>query len=170
MIAHFALIYFMLKVAAMLKYGMITAPAMATTVLLDTNFLLIPAQFGVDIFAELQRLCDFNYKVAVLEDTVKELEGIMADKTASAKNRKAAGLGVQLIKAKGVRVISAPSGERKVFKSTDKAILEFAVAGNRLADKSVIVATQDKDLRKSLRVHGVGVIILRQMQHLEFYL
>ncbi len=140
---------------------------MATTVLLDTNFLLVPAQFGVDIFAELERVCSFNYKTVVLEATIKELEGIVSDKTASAKDRKAAELGCQLIKAKGVKVIMP---ERKVFKSADKAILDFAVAGNRAAHKSVIVATQDKELRDTLRSHGVGVIILRQKQHLEFYL
>ena len=136
-------------------------------VLLDTNFLLIPAQFKVDIFAELGRICDFSYEVVVLEATVNELQGIMEDKTASAKDRRAAGLGLQLIKAKNVRVIKV---ERKVFKSPDKAILEFAVAGNRLVNRSVFVATQDKELKDNLRARGVCVIILRQKQHLAFYL
>ncbi|HLD97624.1 MAG TPA: PIN domain-containing protein [Candidatus Nanoarchaeia archaeon] len=140
---------------------------MATAVLLDTNFLLIPAQFGVDIFAELDRICAFNYKAVVVEATISELEGIASDKSASAKDRKAALLGLQLIKAKGVKVVRP---ERKVFKSADKAILEFAVAGNKESHKSVIVATQDKELRESLRSKGVGVIILRQKQHLKFYL
>ena len=136
-------------------------------VLLDTNFLLIPAQFKVDIFAELGRICDFSYEVVVLEATVNELQDIMEDKTASAKDRRAAGLGLQLIKAKNVRVIKV---ERKVFKTTDKAILEFAVAGNRLEHRSVFVATQDKELKDNLRTRGVGVIILRQKQHLALYL
>ena len=136
-------------------------------VLLDTNFLLIPGQFGVDIFSELQRICDFPYEVAVLEATVNELRGIMDNKTASAKDRRAARLGLQLINAKNVRVIKV---ERKVFKTTDKAILEFAVAGNSSEQKSVFVATQDKNLREKLRAKGVGVIILRQKQNLEFYL
>ena len=121
-------------------------------VLLDTNFLLIPAQFKVDIFAELQRLCDFNYEVVVLAATVAELNGVVNDKNSSAKNRKAAKLGLQLIKAKNVRVIKV---ERKVFKSPDKAILEFAVAGNRLVNRSVFVATQDKELKDNLRARGV---------------
>ena len=136
-------------------------------VLLDTNVLLIPGQFGVDIFSELQGICDFPYEVAVLEATVNELRGIMDNKTASAKDRRAARLGLQLINAKNVRVIKV---ERKVFKTTDKAILEFAVAGNSSEQKSVFVATQDKNLREKLRAKGVGVIILRQKQNLEFYL
>ena len=136
-------------------------------VLLDTNFLLIPAQFKVDVFAELGRICDFSYEVVVLEATVNELHGIMEDKTASAKDRRAAGLGLLIIKAKGVEVVKS---DRKVFKTTDKAILDFAVAGNRLEHRSVFVATQDKELRDNLRARGVGMIILRQKQHLEFYL
>ena len=128
-------------------------------VLLDTNFLLIPAQFKVDIFAELRRLCDFSYEVAVLAATVAELNGIVNDKNASANDRRAAKLGLQLIKAKGVSVIGA---ERKVFKSTDKAILGFAAQGRG----SVVVATQDRLLREKLKSAGVAVIVMRQKQYL----
>ena len=128
-------------------------------VLLDTNFLLIPAQFKVDIFAELRRLCDFSYEVAVLAATVAELNGIVNDKNASANDRRAAKLGLQLIKAKGVSVIGA---ERKVFKSTDKAILGFAAQGKG----SVVVATQDRLLREKLKSAGVAVIVMRQKQYL----
>ncbi len=135
---------------------------MRKIVLLDTNFLLIPAQFKVDIFAELQRLCDFSYEVAVLAATVDELNGIIGNKAASAKDRAAAKLGLQLIKAKGVRAIRT---ERKVFKSTDKAILGFAAQGRG----SVVVATQDRLLRKKLKSAGVPVIILREKQYLKFF-
>lgn len=135
--------------------------AEAKTILLDTNFLLIPAQFKVDIFAELQRACDFSYKIAVLDATVSELEGIITSKKASARDRRAAGLGLQLIKAKGVSVIKA---DRKVFKSTDKAILDFAVAGARSGP--VIVATQDRKLREGLAARGVRVAVLRQKKYL----
>lgn len=130
-------------------------------VLLDTNFLLIPAQFRVDVFAELKRLCDFNYEVAVLAATVAELNGIVNGKEASAKDRAAAKLGLQLIKAKGVSVIKP---DRKVFKSTDKAILDFAAKDR----DSVVVATQDRLLREKLKSAGVAVIVLREKQYLKF--
>lgn len=130
-------------------------------VLLDTNFLLIPAQFRVDIFAELRRLCDFNYKLAVLAATVAELDGIASDKTASAKDRRAAKLGLKLLKAKGVSAVGA---DRKVFKSTDKAILDFAIQGKG----GVVVATQDRLLREKLKSAGVAVIVLREKQYLKF--
>lgn len=131
-------------------------------VLLDTNFLLIPSQFGVDVFAELQRLCDFSYEVAVLAATVDELEGIIGSKAASAKDRGAAKLGLQLLKAKAVKVLKS---DRKVFKSADKAILDFAVNGRG----SVVVATQDRLLREKLKSAGVAVIVMRQEQYLKFF-
>ena len=128
------------------------------TVLLDTNFLLVPGQFGVDIFAGLYGICSFQYEVCVLDATLAELDGIVSDKKASAKNRRAAGLGLQLLKAKGVKVIKT---DRKVFKSTDKAILDFAAT-----NRDCVVATQDKELREKLRAKGVSVVVLRQRQYL----
>ena len=135
-------------------------------IVLDTNFLLIPAQFRVDIFAELERICDFNYEVCVLEETVKELEGLASDKSCRLKDRNAAKLGIQLIKAMDVSVVRQ---QRKVFKSADKAILDFATAMSKAGDKPVILATQDRELRDKLAAKGVAVIVLRQKQYLMFY-
>lgn len=160
--------------AATLKYAAAATAAMKKIVLLDTNFLLIPAQFRVDIFAELQRLCNFSYEAAVLAATVDELEGIIGNKAASAKDRNAAKLGLQLMKAKGVKIIGVDKGatggsaliaERKVFKSTDKAILDFAASGRG----SVVVATQDRLLREKLKSAGVAVVVLREKQYLKFF-
>lgn len=150
--------------AATLKYASASADDMVDgkkIVLLDTNFLLIPAQFKVDIFAELRRLCDFSYEVVILAATVGELSGIINNKAVAAKDRAAAKLGLQLIKAKGVGVVKP---DRKVFKSTDKAILDFAAQGKG----SVVVATQDRLLREKLKSAGVAVIMLREGQYLKF--
>ena len=49
------------------------------TVLLDTNFLLIPAQFKVDIFSEIDRICTFQYEIAVLDKTIDELNKIIKE-------------------------------------------------------------------------------------------
>jgi len=138
---------------------------MQKTVVFDTNFLLIPGQFKVDIFSELQRVCSFPYTLCILEESVKELEKLTGDKITAFKDRRAAKLGLQLLKAKGVRVI----GSRKVFKSTDKAILEFAARKNKSAPSSAIVATQDRKLRDELVASNVPVIVLRQQKYLRFY-
>ena len=32
-------------------------------IILDTNFLITAIKFKVDIFTEINRICDFNYKI-----------------------------------------------------------------------------------------------------------
>ena len=138
---------------------------MKALVVLDTNFLLIPAQFGVDVFAELERVLDFQHEVVMIDVARAELEALCEDKKTSATDRRAARLGLQLLKAKGIRVVSSDKG--KVFKTPDKATLDFAIAGCTIQPKSVVVATQDKLLRDQLRAANVPVIVLRQRQYLE---
>ena len=128
-------------------------------VLLDTNFLLIPGQFGVDIFSELRRACDFPFKLAVVQPVMDELNRLTEDKATSAKDRKAAHLALQLIKVKGVPVLG---GYGKVFKSADKAILHLASANG----KELVVATQDRELKSMLREKGVAVAVLRQNKYI----
>ena len=67
-------------------------------ILLDTNFLLIPSQFKVDIFSELERICIFNYKLYVLDKTVDELKYIIEKQ--KGKHKEAAKIGLQLLKLK----------------------------------------------------------------------
>ena len=43
-------------------------------IILDTNFLLIPAQFKVDIFDEIDRIMIEKYQLFVLDKTIDELK------------------------------------------------------------------------------------------------
>ena len=54
-----------------------------------------------------------------------------------------------------------PLNQRKVFKSTDKAILDFAEENKG----TVVVASQDRLLRKLLKIAGVPVLVLRQKRY-----
>ncbi|ENO12016.1 hypothetical protein MBGDC06_00279, partial [Thermoplasmatales archaeon SCGC AB-539-C06] len=69
-------------------------------IILDTNFLLIPAQFKVDIFDEIDRIILEKYQLFVLDKTIDELKKIIADKKQKMRNRRAAKLGLQLLKSK----------------------------------------------------------------------
>lgn len=124
-------------------------------ILLDTNFLLIPAVFKVDIFTELQRICDFKYKVYILDKSIKELQKIVEKQ--KGKHREAAKLALILIKFKKTGIISTKSR-----KSVDDILYELAGKG-----KDVIIATQDKKLRKKIKNKGGKAIILRKKQYLE---
>jgi len=131
---------------------------MKTKVILDTNFLLIPGQFKVDVFSEINRICDFSYELVVVAETMTELDGVISSERSSGKDKKAAKLALQLLRKFKVKAIK---NDRKVFKRADEAII--AIAG-----KKCVVATQDRELKRRLR-GKCSLIILRQKQYLKFY-
>ncbi|MBM3303712.1 MAG: DNA-binding protein [Candidatus Aenigmarchaeota archaeon] len=120
--------------------------------LLDTNFLMIPAQFRVDVYEQLRGFGPSDFFVSEL--SVKELEKI-------AKGRGKAGsqarVALLLLKKEGVKVI--PSGKTK---HADESIRRIAKR------EGMIVCTMDKTLKARLRGAGIRVIVLRQRRHLGF--
>ncbi|MBL7169629.1 MAG: nucleotide-binding protein [Candidatus Aenigmarchaeota archaeon] len=120
------------------------------TIILDTNFLTIPYQFGVDIFEEIGKVITGNYELITLEGVVKELGQMSQEK---GKDSVAAKIGLELIKKKGVKVVKTQE------KNVDDAILE-------LASEQTLVATNDKKLIKSLKHKNVKVLYLRSKNRL----
>ncbi len=105
-------------------------------VIIDTNFLLIPAQFKVDIFSEIQGLCGLSCEMVVIDKTLDELHGIMV--VGKGMDKRAAKLALDLIKHKKVKEIKT-----KKDKHVDFLILESLKQGD-------VVATQDIGLKKLL--------------------
>ena len=120
-------------------------------ILLDTNFLLVPFQFKVDIFKEIDRIIDEKYELFIVDKTKEELEKLI--KGGKEKERKAARLALQLIKKFNIKIINTQGD------NVDDIIVN-------LKDKDTIVATQDKELRKRLRG---DVIVLRQKKYLKCF-
>jgi rRNA-processing protein FCF1 len=118
------------------------------TVLLDTNFLMIPATLKVDIFSEIERIMDEPHVVAILDRSVGELQAIIEHRRG--KERQAARLALQLVTHKGLACLKTESNK----------IL------NRSNSKSFIVATQDSDLKRKLKAKSVPIIVLRQKRYL----
>lgn len=129
---------------------------MPVKIILDTNFLLIPGQFRVDIFSEIDRICSFRHELCVLDSSIGELKGIIG--SGKGADKAAARLALQLIKAKKARILSSKTA---TFKNVDETIIDLA------AKNKAIVATQDKELRTRLRKLGAKVIVLRQKKYLE---
>ena len=123
-------------------------------ILLDTNFLLIPFQFKVDIFSEFERICFFNYKLFVLDKSLNELKKIHEKQ--KGKNKHAAEFALKLIKLKNINIIKTTE---KI--PTDDLILK------KSDKKEYVVATQDKILKKQLKLRQIPIIILRQKKKLE---
>ena len=119
-------------------------------IILDTNFLLIPIQFKVDIFSEVDKICLFAYKLYIVDKTVDELNDIM--EKGNAKDKLAAKIGLQLLKKKKVGVLKTKEGK------VDDLILDALGEG--------ILATQDSLLRKRALNRGNKVIFLRAKKYL----
>ena len=123
---------------------------MKSKVLLDTNFILIPAKFKVDIYEEIKRLMNEPYELYVLDKSLKELENII--KTQKGKEKVIARLGKAILLSK----------KPKTLKTTSKDYVDKVILGLR----GYIVATNDKELRLKLKKEGVRTILLRQKNHL----
>ena len=115
-------------------------------IIIDTNFLLAISQFKIDIFAEISRICHFPYKLCILDKTMEELNNLeKKQKTKSHVN-----IALKLIK--DLEVIKTDSDDyvdRLLKKQPDE----------------IIIATQDMELKKSLKNHTL--IVIRQKNHLE---
>jgi len=124
------------------------------TVILDTNFLLIPAQFKVDIFEEIERIMTTKYKIKIIDKTIGELKNIIEKQ--SLKHKSAARIALQLVKK-----YKMPEIKTDLSANVDRLIIET------VNKESFIVATQDKELKRHLKSKKIPLIILRKKQFLE---
>ncbi len=127
-----------------------------TQIILDTNFLLIPGDKGVDIFSEIERIMSEPYELCVLDKTVEELNSLV-EKSSKKKEGFNAKLGIILLKQKNLKTLKSFSGEY-----ADRAIFDYAEKNS----EKVIVATQDKGLKDRLEKIPVRIIQLRQEKYL----
>ena len=121
-------------------------------IILDTNFLMIPYKFRVDIFSELNRICDFNYELYIFESSIGELRNIAENQ--SGIDKKAAQFALKLVKLKNIGIIK--SGETDV----DELMLDSV-------NSDTIMATQDIQLKRQLLEKGASLIVLRQKKYLQ---
>ena len=127
-----------------------------TLVLLDTNFLMIPEQFGIDIFSEIKRIVP-NYELATLSGIILELEKLK-ETAEKGRNKIAAGVALNFIEKFNEKIkIIESSGD------VDKFIFKFSV------ENDAVVCTNDKELKKKLKKNGIRVIQMRGKGKLEFY-
>ena len=118
--------------------------------------MMIPAQFKVDIFSELNRLMIEPYEMFAFDSTIDELEKISSGKR---KDRNAAKVALQLIKQKNLKSLPNSINE----KYADNLILEGVTSED-------IVCTQDQALKRLLRSRhkGIRLIALKSKKYLGF--
>lgn len=107
---------------------------------LDTNFLIYCAKYKIDFFSEIDRICNFPYKLTVLDKTIEELDKVRPKE-------------LKLIKKYLEKIGKIETREDYV----DDALI-------KLSQKEYIIATQDRELKKQLKG---PIIIIRKKKYLE---
>jgi rRNA-processing protein FCF1 len=125
---------------------------MKAKIIFDTNFLLIPTQFNIDIFDEAEKLIDSRYEKLIPYLVYREINDLLEGN--SVKLKKQANIAMKFVKK--AKII----GETEHYENTDESIVHLA------KNLNCYVATNDSLLRRRLRKHKIPVIYLRQRSHL----
>lgn len=120
-------------------------------VILDTNALMIPAQFGVDLFEGLRELLG-GYEALVPAEVVYELRGLSQGR---GNNAAAARFGLTI----AARCTVLPPNEDEA--PVDDKVIRTAEMFN------AVVMTNDKKLKDRLLSLRILVVVLRSRRRLE---
>jgi rRNA-processing protein FCF1 len=115
---------------------------MNTKVILDTNALLMPFQFGINLDVELERLLG-DCEVLVPSSVFEELALLEQKKLAKAARSLASKFKMLEVEGKG-----------------DEAIISAAKS------QKAVVVTNDRELIERLKAIGIKVAFLRSRSHL----
>ena len=126
---------------------------MPVKVILDSNFLMIPFQFNLDVFHEIEYILQRKVDFIVPSLVKSELTGIS---TRGGEGAAEASLALQLASRCRVVEVALNPGE-----TVDDAIVK---ASQKLG---AVVATTDIELKKRLRDVNIPVVYLRDKSKLE---
>ena len=126
---------------------------------MDTNALLIPGTFGIDIYEELE---DMGYlEIIIPESVMKELVALRC-KGEKGRTKRAAQIGYQLVlqhlrltNGRSRVVIERKGGDTDGDRDTDSEIIRMAKMQN------AAVLTSDAELRRRLHQEGIPTVFLR---------
>jgi len=125
-------------------------------VVVDTNFMTIPAQFNVDIFAEAERLLERRFEFVILPSVASEIETGARD-SEGGSDKVAFRIAKDLVNRCRTVEIEESFSDLPV----DDQLLEYAVQVQGL------LATNDRELRNRARERGVPVLFLRGRKRLK---
>lgn len=122
-------------------------------VIIDSNFLITPAEYNIDILEEIPRILGRSVELIVPEVVYKELERVTQQRGA----RRAS---LALALAEKCRIINAQIRREE---GVDDTLVRLA------QEWGSPVATNDRSLRKRLRSLGVPVLSMRGKGQLELH-
>ena len=131
--------------------------------IVDTNALLIPGEFGVDIFHELERL-GYSH-ILVPKAVLNELEVLMQKSGLKGKEKIAAKVGYSLVlkyaSGGGRYNVTIEDEEEDKGKEADELVAKLAMK------QKAAVFTLDEDLKRELTHVGIQTVYLRGKSRLE---
>lgn len=122
-----------------------------TKILCDTNFLLIPLRFGVDVFAETDDVLNDISEFYVSSRVVDEIKLLRQDAKPSFDKE-------LLFALKMTEKCAVIEDDSDLV--VDDSLIELAKR------HGMVIGTTDSELRKRARGEGVKVIYLRQRRYL----
>jgi rRNA-processing protein FCF1 len=128
---------------------------MPLPVIVDTNFLTVPVQFGLDIFAEAERVLERSVEFILLDSIIEEIKS----KLQRARKTEARIFRVAIELSERCSVVTTDASMK--VNPVDEQLLEFT--------KSVkgVLATNDRELRAKAIAQGTPVLLLRGKKYLE---
>ena len=124
------------------------------TIIVDTNFWLIPYQFHIDIIQAFKEDIGQPYELAIIDKTQYELQ-MLIDK-GTPEERAAARIGFELLRRSNV-----------IHIKTDKLLNVDQHIENTVHGPNFAVATQDKELKEKIRAKGGRLVVMRQKKRIE---
>jgi rRNA-processing protein FCF1 len=129
--------------------------ALPLPVIFDTNFLTVPAQFGVDVFSEAERVLERSIEFILLDSVVDEIKAKL-ERSGKTESRM---FKVALDLTERCSIVEVDQSLRTA--KVDDQLLNYArsVGG--------VLATNDRELRERAIEQGIPVLMLRGRKHLE---
>lgn len=133
------------------RVDMVDVKKVKNPIIFDTNFLFVPFEFKLDIIAQLRTMFTGNYNLFIYEGTIDELKAV---ERKGDKNKKFLPLIVKMLKIYDFKIINS---EKSYI---DEQILDGL-------NNKILVATNDKELRRKVWDRGYKVLYMRQKSYLE---
>ncbi len=128
---------------------------MSFEIILDTNILIFISEGKFNIHSEIERLIPQKHEIAVLSACLKELEFIAKKKPKLNRHKK--------FIHKLISTLKLIDFDPEDISKTDNKIISYA----EIHKDSVIVVTNDIELKNLLRNKNLPVIFVRTYNHLE---
>lgn len=125
-------------------------------IIIDTNILMMPFEYGVDLMGELLRLINEPLTLVIPSGVLRELTTLGGKTGRRAQAARSAAASLERLKTRFIVEVVDSEGE------VDGWIIKYA------CKNKILVATNDVPLRRQLRASGVPVVAMKSKAKLDF--